>query len=99
MLITWYIALPASVYYLGYCLVCQWVLPGIFPCLPVGVTWDTALSASVYYLGYSFVCQCLPPKISLVSQCVTWSLHCLPVVLLRKLSCLLTCVTWDCLVC
>ncbi len=53
----------AIVYYLGYCLVCQCLLPGILPYLPVCITWDIALSASGCYLGYCLVCQCVLPGI------------------------------------
>jgi hypothetical protein len=56
---TWDNSFPASVeyqvaivYYLGYCLVCQCLLPGILPCpyLPVCITWGISSSANVYYL-------------------------------------------------
>jgi hypothetical protein len=76
----------AIVYYLGYCLVFQCLLPGILPYLPVCITWgisssanvyyliDIALPVSAYYLGYFLVCQCVLP----------WILPCLPM-----------CVIWD----
>jgi hypothetical protein len=57
------IALSANTYYLGYCLICQCLLPGILPYLPVCITWDIALSASGCYLGCCLVCQCVLPGI------------------------------------
>jgi hypothetical protein len=45
------ISSSANVYYLRYCLVCQRILSGLLPRLPMCITLDMALSANVCYLG------------------------------------------------
>ncbi len=99
MCITLDIVLPASAYYLGYCIICQCVLP-------------IALSANVCYLGsslgYCLICQCvLPGILPCLPVGVTWDIalsanvyylgyrlvcQC---VLPYILPCLPMCVIWD----
>ncbi len=109
--ITQGIASSANAYYLGYCHICQRVLPGILFCLLAGVTWDIALSASVYYLGYCVVCQCLLHKVwPFLPVYVTWCLHCLLVCITQEIASsanvsdlglhrLLVCITYRMLPC
>ncbi len=73
---TWDIVLSANVYYLGYCLVCQCILPGVFPCLPICIiTLVIALSANAYYLRYFLIHQCVLPWISpCLPVHITWGI-------------------------